>query len=122
MSMKMMHQIQEDHINILTIKDKEEKDYDEKFSQLREDLAELKEDVDEKFDKILNLLKNQERSESPPWVEDKPKIHTLPKEDVPQFIPDIDTSDMSMNSKDEKEHLKDVDLEEGLEALDKLLK
>jgi len=120
MSMKMVQQIQEDHKNIIEIKNKEEKDYDEKFSQLRDDLAELKEDVDEKFEMILHLLKNRS-SEYSVNKEDKHKIDILP-DDIPTFIPDIDTSDMSMNAKENKEHLKDVDLEEGLEALNELIK
>lgn len=119
MSIKMMQQIQEDHLNIQDIKNKKEKNYNEKFSQLRDDLAEFKKDVDKKFDMILHLLVNR-TSEYPISKEDKHKIDILP-EDIPTFIPDIDTSDMSMNAKEDKEHLKDVDLEEGLEALNELI-
>lgn len=119
MSMKMMQQIQKDHMNIQDIKNKKEKNYDRKFSQLSDELIELKKDISKNFDKILNLLTNR-RFETQIRIEDKHKTEALPDEKL-TFIPEIDTSDMSMNVKEEKEHLKDVDLEEGLEALNELI-
>lgn len=122
MSMKMIQQMQEDHLSIQDMKNKEEKDYDEKFSQLRDDLADLKERVEEKFDMILNFLINNKNTEYNVKIEDKYKTDEY-IENTPTFIPDVDTSDMNIRTKeDEEEHLKDVDLEEGLEALDRLIK
>jgi len=121
MSMKLMQQLQKDHINIQDMKNKKEKNYDKEFSQLSEDLKELKNDIDKKLKNIMVLLKNR-TSETIIVTEDKYKTNTI--EHNPTFIPDIDTSDMSMNSKenDEEEHFKEMDIDEGLGVLNKLIK
>jgi len=121
MSMKLMQQLQRDHINIQDIKNKKEKNYDKEFSKMNENLKELKEDIDEKLKNIMVLLRNR-TSETIIVTEDKYKTNTV--EHNPTFIPDIDTSDMSMNTKEneEEENLKDVDIDEGLDVLNKLIK
>ena len=122
MSMKLMQQLQKDHINIQTIKNKKEKNYDKKFSEINENLKELKCDIDKKLKIIMALLKDR-TSETIIVTEDKYKTNT--HEYNPTFIPDIDTSDMSMNTKEndeEEENLKEMDIDEGLDVLNKLIK
>lgn len=121
MSMKFMQQLQEDHTNIQGLKNKE-KGHDKKLSKLNENIIELKSEITEKLNQIIELL-NKKISEPYLVREDKPKIKEIKetKEDINTFIPDIDTSDMLINSKEEKENLKDLSLKGGLDALDVLI-
>ena len=116
MSMKMMQQIQEDHLNIQDIKSKKDKNVDEKFSHLKEKLS----DIDDKLEIVLNLLASGYTVESK-QIEDKCKKDD--DLDTPTFIPDIDISDMDINVKEDKEeNFKNVDLEQAVNALDNLFK
>lgn len=123
MSIKLMQQIQSDHADIQKLKNKKEKNYDDNFSKLNDDLEDLKFHIDRKFNIIMGLLSNISviNMQQDQEVEDKPKIDRY-TEDIPSFIPDIDTSGMSMNSKEEEENIRDSDLESRLEALDELIK
>jgi len=117
MSMKFMQQIQEDHTDLQELKNKKEKNYDKRLTQLNNDIKDLRGDVTEKLDIIIKLL-NEMSTETYIEREDKPKIDKKIEEDIKTFIPDIDTSDMSINSKEDEEQLKEVSLEDGLNVLD----
>jgi len=117
MSMKFMQQIQEDHTDLQELKNKKEKNYDKRLTQLNNDIKDLRGDVTEKLDIIIKLL-NEMSTETYIEREDKPKIDKKIEEDIKTFIPDIDISDMSINSKEDEEQLKEVSLEDGLNVLD----
>lgn len=119
MSMKLMQQLQEDHSDLQNLKNRKERNYDKRFSKLEEEIINLKEEMINKLNSIVKLL-NRKTTETYIYREDKPKINGI-EEDVNTFIPDIDTSDMSINSKEEEENLKDLSLEGGLDALDVLI-
>lgn len=89
------------------------------------------ETIDKKIDKLNNQLvnivtamKNIQPIKGLTPVSQKPNIEEdkLKKIDLdnnsPMFIPDIDTTDLTMNSSEEKKTVKDLDLDFGLSALE----
>jgi len=116
---KLLDQMHGDHQDLqLLLKDRT-KSNEKRFDEINDNISELKEDLDEKFDMILNILLNQgteRRTDSPLEKEDKHKIDL----DTPTFIPEIDISDLSINAKDEEDTIKNLDLEPGLDALEEL--
>lgn len=119
MSMKMMGQIQQDHIKIREMEEKQRNELEDKVDKFNNTVEDLKFIVEKKLNLILKAISNSQIK----LIQDTKEVNNnIEERDIIEntFIPDIDVSDLSINAKEDKTETKDIDIGSSLEALNNL--
>lgn len=119
MSMKMVEQLQKDHIKLKELSNNKDTEIENQIVELNESIKDLKENFNKKMDTLINTISNSKQTiitDTESTVKDNVVDNIITK----VFIPAIDTSDLTINAKEDKKRTKSIDIGSSLDALDNL--